>query len=568
MMIKKIITSFVVSLCLLIAAPINAEEDNIQFKENITSLGAVPENFTVIQDSIKYSMDLRNVTYTAYKENTQNIIRWNDRTSPVYYAVQPGFPKFSDDNRHAYIAYKEKNSKASIVVDWTNVQKFANADNFRFSPDGKRYVYRAAENEKQSLVIDGQPAKWYTGIPMNDEDNILFSPDSQHIAYVAYKENSCRVVVDDKEQDHAFQLIKDLRFSPDSEKIAYKGRIEKLGGGKEKWCAVVNGKKHDAYYKIFDFRFSPNSRHMAYSAFKNEKEMVLVLNGKEVDTHDQCGLPTFSPDSKKLAYAFKDGKDFHVMVNSNKSPGFPAIYKFYFSPDSSRYAYIAGKEKNWQCIVDGEAGSGPDYQSIEAFKFSSDSSRYLYGAVTENGGKIVIDGKPRITFVSVGEAYFSPDGNHTVYRARPAQVKGWTTIFDGEKKGSFYPAIGQYVFSKDSEHLAYTAMIDFDQNIMVVDGKEQCKDQKFNLIDNPYFSPDSNNVAYIAGHGEKGEFFLAVNGHILPTQYGGFFKDTPIVFDDDRKFHVIGMREPGPEFLLIEVEIPENVKLETDLSDL
>ena len=567
-MIKKIIISAAVSLSLLVAAPINAEED-IQFKETITSLGTVPEDYNIISDSVKYGPDFEKVSYAATEQETKtkNIIRLDNRTSPIYYAIRPGFPRFSASGRHAYIAYKDKNAKASVIVDWEPDPEIGDVDSFRFSPDGERYAYRAAKEEHQCVVIDGKPDDWFEGIPINDEDNILFSPDSRHLAYVAFQNKACRVVRDGKASDHGFKLIESLQFSPNSKNLAYKGKIGKKGG-QDQWCVVVNGNKHDAYDHIFDLRFSFNSKHLAYAALKAEdKQMVLVLNGQELDAHEQYGLPTFSPDSKKLAYSFRDGKNFHVVVNSNKSPAFQQIYKFYFSPDSSRYAYIAQKEDHWHCIIDGEIEQ-PYKKGVDAFKFSPDSSRYIYGGMKEVGGEIVVDGEPHPTFLSVGECYFSPDSKHTVYRARPPKINRWTTIFDGERKGNFYPAIAKYYFSKDSNHLAYNALIDYDQNVMVVDGKEYCKEEKFNLMDDPYFSPDSNNVAYIVGHGEKGEFFLAVNGHVLPTKYGGFFKDTPLVFDDNRNFHTIGMREPGPEFLLVEVEIPEKIKLETDISDL
>jgi len=573
MMMRKAIIGIVVSLSLVVSASADATDsadttEKPQFKETINSLGTVPEDFKTIEDSIKYGPKMRHVTYVAAKGNTHNIVQLDERTSPVYYAVRPGFPEFSADARHAYIAYKGKKSKASVVVDWELDGKFDNADNFLFSPDGRRYVYRAAKGDKQSLVIDGQPDKWVNGIVMNDEDNILFSPDSRHVAYVIFNGKACKVVQDGNEQDPSFQLIKDLEFSPDSKKLVYKGRIEKKEG-REKWCVVVNGKKQSPYLKVFDLKFSPDSRHLAYVAVTDKKEMVLVLDGEEVGVHDQYGLPTFSPDSKKLAYSFRDGKDFHVVVNSNKGPGFSNIYKFYFSPDASRYAYIAGEKKgHWRVVVDGEAK--PVYQKIGAFKFSLDSSRYAYGAVTKNGGKIVVNGNPHQTYLSVGEPYFSPDAKHTVYRARPKNVKGWVTVFDGEKKGDFYPAIAKYFFSENSKHLAYTAMINLSRHVMVVDGKEHCKDERFNIIDDPYFSPDSNYVAHIAGHAKEGEYFLIVNGHVVPTTYNGFFKDTPLVFDDATHFHTIGMRETdtGPEFLQIEVEIPENIKLETDISDL
>jgi len=572
LMMRRAIIGIVVSLSLMVPASADTTDsadatEKPQFKENIKPLGVRPEGFKIIQDSIRYGPDMRHVSYVVAKGKTRNIIQWDERTSPVYYAVRPEFPKFSAEGRHAYIAYKGKKSKASVVVDWELIDKYDNACDFRFSPDGKRYVYRAAKGGKQSLIIDGEPDKWYTGIPMNDEDNILFSPDSRHIAYVVYDGKACKVVQDGKEQKHYFQLIKDLKFSPDSKKLAYKGRVKKEGP-REKWCVVVNGEKHEVYYKIFDLRFSPNSKHLAYTAFKDKGKMVLVLDGKEVDTHKQYGLPVFSPDSQKLAYSFMEGKEFHVVINSDKGPGFPKVYKFYYSPDSSRYAYIAGEKGHWQCVVDGEAERA--YQSVEAFKFSPDSSRYAYGAVTDKGGKIVVDGTPHQTHLSVGEPYFSPDSKHTVYRARPKNVRRWITIFDGEKRGEYYPGIAEYFFSKDSNHLAYNAILEFDKNLMIVDGKKYCEEEKFNIVDDPYFSPDSNYVAYIAGHGKEGEYFLIVNDHVLPTTYNGFFKDTPLVFDDATHFHTIGMRETdtGPEFLQIDIEIPENIKLETDLSDL
>ena len=562
-MMKRMIFCIAVTLSLIISAAAHAEE-NPQFQETVTSLGSVPKEYQIIPDSVKYSTNFRQISYVALKGKTHNVIRLNDRTSPDYYAVRPGFPRFSATNRHAYIAYKSKNSKASVVVDWEPDPILGNADNFIFSFDGERYAYRVATEEKQCVVIDGKPNKWYTGIPLNDEDNILFSHDSKHLAYVAYKDEACKVVVDGEEEKHRFEMIEGLKFSPDSKSLAYKGRVEKQGMT-EKWCVVRNGKRHQPYSRIFSLIFSPNSQHLAYIAIKDQ-QMVMVLNGQEQEPHDQYGLPTFAPNSKKLAFSFREDKNFHVVVNSDKGPAFERIYKFFFSLDSSRFAYIAGKKDTWQCTVDGKVG--PVYEIVDSFKFSLDSNRYAYAAVPEKGkAKIVVDGKPHESHLSVGEPYFSPNSKHTVYRARREKDKKWVTILNGEKKGDYYPAIGKYFFPKDSNHIAYNALISLSKSIMIVDGKKQCADHSFNIMDDPYFSPDSKNLAYIAGHGQKGEFFLVVNGHVLPTKYGGFFKDTPIIFDDEKHFHVIGMREPGPEFLLIEVEIPEKMKLETELSD-
>jgi len=103
---------------------------------------------------------------------------------------------------------------------------------------------------------------------------------------------------------------------------------------------------------------------------------------------------------------------------------------------------------------------------------------------------------------------------------------------------------------------------------MVVDGIEQCAEKQFAIIDEPFFSPNGQYVAYLAADAKDNKYSLVVNGHVLPGQYEGFYLGTPLVFDAANRFHTIGMREPGPEFLLIEVEIPESIKLATELSDL
>ena len=217
------------------------------------------------------------------------------------------------------------------------------------------------------------------------------------------------------------------------------------------------------------------------------------------------------------------------------------------------------------CIVNEK--KGPGFKKIDAFKFSPDSSRYVYGAATENGGVIVVDGTPEKEYVSVGEAYFSPDSKHVVYRITGNDFTS-TTVLDGKVTGNRYNGIGKYLFSDDSRHVAYTAMISLKKSIVVVDGIAQCADQKFNIIGNLFFSPDGNHIAYHVCAGNKNEWKLVVDGHVLNNTYGGFIKDTPIIWDSPNHFHTIALREPGPEFLLVEVDIPKTVKLESEISSL
>ena len=95
-------------------------------------------------------------------------------------------------------------------------------------------------------------------------------------------------------------------------------------------------------------------------------------------------------------------------------------------------------------------------------------------------------------------------------------------------------------------------MVGHGKTALVVDGQEQTT---FRIIGLPAFSPDGKHIAYHALTLGK-EWRLVVDGKLLPEIYGGFMRGTPIVFDSNTHFHTLAMKEPGPEFVRIEVDIP------------
>ena len=246
-----------------------------------------------------------------------------------------------------------------------------------------------------------------------------------------------------------------------------------------------------------------------------------------------------------------------ILVNDKKSEPFDQVYKFQFSLDSRHYSYIAKEDDNWFCIVDEK--KGPEFENaIDAFKFSLDSQRYVYAGIESKKARIITEkGSSENAYASVGEAYFSPNSQHLVYRARSTFKSKWTTVFDGEERYKTYNAIGQYKFSSDSRHFTVPVMENLNQSLMLVDGNEQCADQHFKILGTPYFSPSGDYIVYHA-MAQENQWHLIINGEVLPVTYGGFMKGTPIIFDSPDKFHTLGFREPGPEFILIEVEIPSN----------
>ena len=189
-MFKRIIyITIVLSACFTIPRESLSIQDPDQRSQNfdvkITTLAETPKEYTIVSDSIKYSPDLRHVTYIAYKNKTAQFVVLDNKKSSEYYAISAGTPIFSpEENHHAYIAYRgEKGKEAFAVVDGNKSPVFDNIDHFQFSNDGKRFAYRAAKNGKQCIVIDNQIGKWYDGVPV--KNNFKFSNDSKHIAYVA-----------------------------------------------------------------------------------------------------------------------------------------------------------------------------------------------------------------------------------------------------------------------------------------------------------------------------------------------------------------------------------------------
>ncbi len=529
--------------------------------EKVVTLSQIPKGFKIVSDSLKISSDMKEVTYVAYAGNTQQIICVNNKTSPVYYAVQAGSPIVNLlNNRKAYIAYKNK-GEAVIVVDGQPIATLGNADNLQFSPDGSRYACRAQKDENFFAVVDGIQGNRYKGIII--KNNFKFSPDSKHFIYVALKNDQCVLVYDGQEEKNSFYLIQDVVFTPDSSRYVYKAKTNKSGLDiNEKWCVVDDGNPGAVYDKIFDLIFSPDSEHLAYVAIK-DRQMILIVDGKELATHDRVGIPLFSSDSKRFTYAFQKKNKWYIVIDENQSPSYEQVYKLVFSPDLKRFSYTAKKKGKWFCIVDGKEGPGFE-KGIDGFRFSPDSSRYAYIGVNNDDVTVITDGVPGCDYQSIGELYFSPNSKHIVYRAFKLMTQKWWTILDGKEYFNAYYGIRQYHFSSDSKHLAFHAFKSTDQTVMVVDRKEQCASHNFKILGDPYFSPDGNHIAYYARAGNE-NWKLVIDGHVLPGSYGGFIKGTLLMFDSPRHFHTIGIQKGGREFLLIEVDIPENIKLETEL---
>ncbi len=553
---SSILILLAASLFLMEAAGVPVMADDVSKtavpSETLISLGRPPEGFTLIPESLKYSTDMKNITYVVYNDKKENIVYLNNTPSPRLYAVHPATPVFSPiQNRHAYIAAAGPN-KMFVVVDGKTGPVFDAIDNLVFSFDGARHAYRAQKGKKQCVVVDGVPGPLYDGIPVNKNlKNMTFSPDSKRFAYVGAKDDTCFLVVDNIEQKQGFKLIEEVIFSPDSAHIYYKGQAEKIGR-EAKWCVVSDGEPGPVYDGVSGMNCSFDSKHFAYVAMK-DKKMMLVFDGKEGEFHDGVGAPTFSLDSRRFACAYLDKKKWYVEIDGQKGPAFDNLLQFFFSWDSQRYAYMAVKKDKMYCVVDGE--TGPGYKGIAGFLFSPDSKRYAYAAESEKvNARIIVDGKEGKIFRKVGDPHFSPDSKKVLYRGLSYEDKLWHTVIDEVLDPLPFLALKNYYFSPDGNRMAYPGLYSRGKSVMVVDGKMH---PFVRINGEPYFSPDGKHIAYHVLTFQD-EWRIVVDGEILPEKYGGFMVGTPMVWDSPTHFHTLAMREPGPTFLRVEVEVPEN----------
>jgi roadblock/LC7 domain-containing protein len=390
---------------------------------------------------------------------------------------------------------------------------------FTVSPDSRRIAFAGNSIDKrQYLIIDGKDQPKYDEIT----DRPTFSPDSQRIAYIARRGNSRFVVIDGKEERPYDDIPGYPAFSPDSKKVAYVARTD-------------------------------------------NKELV-VINGDEQEKFDEIGRTTvrkgkviFSPDSTRLAYVAREGRKQFVIVDGTRhreyeSVGSNALWRWdipVFSPDGKRLAYQARIGTKWFAVVDGVEEEGVGYDAVYTIVFSPDSKRLGYIAKKGEKDVVVIDRKESKEYEGVDLLTFSPDGKSVAYRTYMYgrwNVGGrWFFILNGQEKmefkimGDAFLAYGGIVFSSDGKRVAYKT-----RSGIVIDGKEE----RYEKTGYPVFSPDSQNVGYIAGSGDK--LFSVINGQqgkIYDTPGSRFFFPNP-VFSPDSK-HVAYAARMGKKWSVI-----------------
>lgn len=403
----------------------------------------------------------------------------------------------SSDHKHFAYALMDKGS-VSVYLDNKEVNRIDNRtgewrlENITFSKKGKNIAYTLRGLGKELVIVDNNRAgkpyeklEFPYGLPME------LSPDGQHVGYsVGDSGREGAFVVDDKEYNLSDQSI-----------------IHPLEDVSE---IQLSSPFYDLYSAFLDFypnegviRFSPDSERYAFRGINREStsgsgQHFLVVDGRE-ERFSKVISPVFSEDSKRVAYFKEDGegKGFIVETGGKKefvNVDYDYVYGLTFTKDN-KLAYLAHtllNNKHEFFVVFGDKKSN-SYDRITNLRYSRDKSRYAFMAMANEDieskvfkNKLIIDGN-EIDEQVLG-FQFSPDGKHYAYfktdntkfqDSRDPEMKKYLVV-DGEK----------YIFdgysvelqpSSDNVELKLTGSIWFgDLNIPVF--SEDSKEVRYNVI--------------------------------------------------------------------------------------
>lgn len=425
----------------------------------------------------------------------ESVVVVDGRVGPGYRSVQA--VQFSEDGQHVgYFASSKTGSQPNhVVFDGHEGPGFGNLGDLHLSPSGGHYAYVGdtlkVNKIDKAVIVDGTP-----GPAVDQVRGIVFSRDGKRVAYFAQKSNAgisfWQAIVDGRAGPEFLELPgSSVVFSADGKRTAYTGQAR--SGDRYRSFAVIDGNKGIDYDDCSEFLFSADSRHVAYLG-TNSGKAVVVLDGKESDAHqaiDRTSL-RFSPDGSRFGFVAQDESTWRVVIDGKAGEARHEVIdgkSLEFSPDGQHYRFkIRNSSGDWNFVVDDrvDKSSAPpakmamtrDWRHSAAVVQLFPGDSYHEALAKQSGqptGLIVsLDGK------TLGSGYdyvdlleISPDGSHAAYTISKREEAGknsYHVVVDGHEQPTGYFRITKILFSPDSQHIAYVAWADGSKQSVVVDG--------------------------------------------------------------------------------------------------
>lgn len=420
----------------------------------------------------------------------------------------------------------------------------------KFSPDGKRMVYLAHNNNKTLVVLDNQVIPGdYDG----QVNAIQFSADGEHVTWMTHDKEGFFLVRDGVAADERYDSIvpqQMLGVGPHDTRFGYCVRKG------DRMTLIVEGKAGPSFLAQVRDRGPTLFKHaatkqVAYVVGKSKDETIVVLNQKVVGTYESVTNRwlRFHQDGKLTFAAIRPDKTQVVFVGDKeiKLPSYIKSYRgvqnnFVLSPDGRRIAYVNDED---QVVVDGVAGRA-GYKLISSLRFTPDSKHVWYTGHKGEGVELVLDdeiqgefpramlsfenglvfstasngrgGKQVVAFNGVVGPAFDITFNHLSRNGRVAYVghdkaTGNCVMLDG-KRGPNFKKIEKMIYSEDGKRIVYVGKRKDERVVLMDEGHEP---QVFDRVFNLEFLND--HLVFIAQKGAK--FTVHIDGKAGPELAAG-----------------------------------------------
>ena len=264
--------------------------------------------------------------FAVIKSNHPNpgvTVMVNGKAMGPTYLVADELQWSSDGSHFAFIGTSPNGMFA--VVDGQELP-FSNISELQFSPDGKRYAFRAGQGGS-SVVVDGKEVS-KSIMPING--SLRFSSNSEHFVYGAQTSTGNAQAFLDGVAKPTFlgnfvaqTLVQpaltfpEVFFSPDGNRVAYVGRKQSPTA---RFAMFVDDVSYEAGQSFTFPSFSPDSKRFAVFTTAGQG-LALMIDGKVLATNYQYLLPLqptaarFVDNNTFRFYAIKDNQIYRVTVD-------------------------------------------------------------------------------------------------------------------------------------------------------------------------------------------------------------------------------------------------------------
>lgn len=401
--------------------------------------------------------------------------------------------------------------------------------NFKYFAYTARNAYGNEDtfDDKNFLVLDGQ-------VVTDDFDlieQIRFSPDEKYISFIAmnfvgsrYESGYEREAIIERD-DYSLVLI-DLdtrkkkiipnvdwyQYTPSGSNFAYKTIDE----NKTREYLVVNGKEHRQFPGNLDqgFVFSPNGMNFIYSGRKYSQDRsqfwsYVVVNETIFEPFNRVGKKVIN-NHGEFYFVVQDEEslEWYVQTNDNRYGPFKTSSQiFNFGTNETTNL------KDW-CKVTDNRELPSIVLSRDMMQCAFEENSYIHSTKPE---RIVLNGKPQQYYEKVYDPTFSSDGEYFGYRAR--KDGKIILVIDGVESVQ-YDAAQPPIFCDEGNHVAYVAFIDIDEknwvskreSFYVVNGDEL---ERFDWVKSGRFSENCSKFTYLAESENK---LLVLENVITPEK--------------------------------------------------